>query len=235
MRPCQIFFSWRSTACNKTEFFLNPQRFSSDNSSAVWWQSQKWISKYASQKTTCTHDRQCQSSFKNFNDENQLFLHRLWGIAESGSVTIQHISRYFKVISTLWRKVEITKAPSKVCTMLSSRSSISSYSRPRFSSAAFTAFSSCLKIIGMLQDAFKSHLLCPTDLISFVPTERLNSFEMMLGLKRSAPECSLHIDRYCLGTRSFPMHICNIPRHSKASENTWPFHFKHVQTKFNLI
>lgn len=175
--PCQIFFSWRSTACNKTEFFLNPQRFSSDNSSAQWWQSQKWISKYANQKTTCTHDQPCQSSSQKF---------QLWkptlsaqtlgncGIGFSDSPT------YFKVMST-------PRHPSKVCTMLSSRSSISSYSRSRFSSAAFTAFSSCLKIIGMFQDAFKSHLLYSVPWFhSIVPTERLKQLRNDAGIKKAS-------------------------------------------------
>lgn len=87
---------------------------------------------------------------------------------------------YFKVMST-------PRHPSKVCTMLSSRSSISSYSRSRFSSAAFTAFSSCLKIIGMLQDAFKSHLLYSVPWFhSIVPTERLKQLRNDAGIKKAS-------------------------------------------------
>lgn len=147
--------------------------------------------------------------FKNFNYETQLFLHRLWGIVESGSVTLQHISRSYQLQGTLPRcawcshqghRYHRTAAPD----------SFQQLSRP---------FLLAWKIIGMLQDAFKSHLLCPYwfNLMPLCLLKDSNSFEMMLGLKRPAPECSLHIDWYCLGTQSFPMHICNIPWHSKAS------------------
>ena len=64
-----------------------------------------------------------------------------------------------------------------------------------------------------------------------MPAERLKQLRNDAGIKKPAPECSLHIDWYRLGTQYFPMHICNVPRHSKASG----FHFKHVQTKFKQI
>lgn len=157
--------------------------------------------------------------------KTQLFLHRLWGIMESGSVTLQHISRSYQLQGTLPRcawcshqghRYHRTAAPDF----------LQQLSRP------FLLASKSLECFRMPLSPICS---VPTDLIPLCLLKDSNSCEMMLGLKRPAPECSLHIDRYCLGTQSFPTHICNIPWHSKASENTWPFHFKHVQTKFNLI
>lgn len=162
---------------------------------------------------------------ENFNYENQVFLHRLWGIVESGSVTLQHISRSCQLQGTLPRCARC------------------SHQGHRYHRTAAPDFLQQLSRPFLLawksSECFRMPLspICsvPTDLIPLCLLKDSNSCEMMLGLKRPAPECSLHIDRYCLGTQSFPMHICNIPWHSKASENTWPFHFKHVQTKFNLI
>ena len=99
---------------------------------------------------------------------------------------VQWLSNIFQGHINSMAKLRLPRHPSKVCTMLSSRSSISSYSRSRFSSAAFTAFSSCLKIIGMLQDAFKSHLLCPYWFNSFVPTERLKQLRNDAGIKKAS-------------------------------------------------
>lgn len=231
--PCQIFFSWRSTACNKTEFFLNPQRFSSDNSSAQWWQSQKWISKYANQKTTCTHDQPCQSSSQKF---------QLWKPTLSAQtlgncgIGFSDYPTYFKVMSTLWQSWD--------CQGTLPRCARCSHQGHRYHRTAAPDFLQRLSrpflLASKSSECFKmplSRIYCTLsrDFIPLCLLKDSNSCEMMLGLKRPAPECSLHIDRYCLGTQSFPMHICNIPWHSKASENTWPFHFKHVQTKFNLI
>lgn len=149
--------------------------------------------------------------------KTQVFLHRLWGIMESGSVTLQHISRSYQLQGTLPR-----------C----ARCSHQGHQYHRTAAPDFLQQLSRPFLLASKSSLSRIYCTLSRDFIPLCLLKDSNSCEMMLGLKRPAPECSLHIDRYCLGTQSFPMHICNIPWHSKASENTWPFHFKHVQTKF---